>query len=114
MTDDACCLTADERRTIEDQIRDTCEHRNWLLHAVNCRSNHIHLVVSATEIAPTRIRSELKAWTTRRLKEMFDPDRGKWWAERGSIRFLFDDESLERAVLYTLVAQDRKDRDQAG
>ncbi len=47
MTEDACRLTADQRSAVELQIAETCEHRGWHLHAVNCRSNHIHVVVTA-------------------------------------------------------------------
>lgn len=31
---------------------------------------------------------------------MFDPGRENWWAERGSIRYLNNDDDLEAAVLY--------------
>ncbi len=111
MTEDACRLTPNERTAVEAQIAETCAHRGWHLHAVNCRSNHIHVVVSAYNTAPKKIRIDLKAWATRCLKEQFDPDRQNWWAERGSIRFLFGDESLETAVLYVVEAQDRMGRD---
>ncbi|MFN7844920.1 MAG: hypothetical protein ACK5YR_03360 [Pirellula sp.] len=30
----------------------------------------------------------------------------KWWTKKGSVRYVFDDESLEAATLYTLEAQD--------
>lgn len=96
---------------MEAQIEETCDHRGWHLHAVNCRSNHIHVVVSAYNTAPKKIRRDLKAWATRCLKEQFDPDRENWWAERGCIRFLFGDESLETAVLYVVEAKDRMGRD---
>ena len=111
MSEDACRLTPAERHAVEAQIAQTCTHRGWHLHAVNCRSNHIHVVVSAFDTAPKKIRIDLKAWATRCLKEQFDPHRENWWAERGSIRFLFGEESLERAVLYVVEAQDRMGQD---
>ena len=111
MTEDACRLNDGQRRAVEMQVAETCQHRRWHLHAVNCRTNHVHVVVSAPETPPKKIRSDLKAWATRCLKEGFDTTRENWWAERGSIRYLNDEKSMEAAVIYVLDAQDRKDRD---
>ena len=53
---------------------------------------------------------DLKAWATRCLKENFDKNRDHWWAERGSIRYINDDDSLEAAIIYVRDAEDfRKD-----
>src|SRR5438270_9036440 len=38
-------LDARQRRSVEAAIRETCEFRKWYLHAVNVRSNHLHVVV---------------------------------------------------------------------
>jgi REP element-mobilizing transposase RayT len=111
MTETACWLTVQERELVEAQVKETCAHRRWTLHAVNCRSNHMHVVVSAPGVEPKKIRTDLKAWCTRRLKEQSDPRRENWWAERGSIRPIFDDVDLANAVEYTLEAQDRKGRE---
>jgi hypothetical protein len=37
--------------------------------------------------------------------------RENWWTERGSIRFIGDEESLEAAILYVLEGQDRPRQD---
>ena len=111
MTEDACILSPAERAAVESQIAETCRVRGWTLHAVNCRTNHVHVVLSAPETKPKKIRSDLKAWTTRCLKEQCNPNRENWWAERGSIRFVFDEDSLERTILYVQEAQDRKHLD---
>jgi REP element-mobilizing transposase RayT len=108
MTEDACRLNLLERSAVEDQIAETCAQKGWVLHAVNCRSNHNHVVVSASNVHPKRIRVTLKAWTTRRLKEDFDSDRLQWWAERGSIRWLWTEQDLEAAIRYVTEGQDRK------
>jgi hypothetical protein len=82
---------------------------------VNCRSNHLHLVVSAGNARPRKVRSDLKEWASRCLKRQSrlpaaaphgDAEREKWWAERGSIRFLYDESSLEAAILYVTEGQD--------
>jgi REP element-mobilizing transposase RayT len=106
MTEDSCILTPAQRRAVESQVAETCKHRGWKLHAVNCRSNHVHVVLSADVAIPKKIRSDLKAWTTRTLKKEFDSARENWWAERGSIRYLNNDDELESAILYVRDAQD--------
>ena len=108
MTDDACYLTPEQRAAVELQIGETCSLRGWHLHAVNCRSNHIHVVVTAKDTRPKKVRASLKAWATRCLKDQFDPVRENWWAERGSIRQLHNETTLEAAILYVVEAQDRK------
>ncbi len=117
MTEDACRLDPEQRDVVERQIAETCSFRGWQLHAVNCRSNHVHVVVSAN-VDPKIVRNQLKAWCTRRLKELEakrrqnhqqadkEPIRENWWAERGSQRFLNDENSLEAAILYVRDGQD--------
>jgi REP element-mobilizing transposase RayT len=106
MTEEACILTEEQRRAVEAQIGETCAHRGWTLHAVNCRSNHVHVVVTANVDDPDKIRIDLKAWTTRTLKKHFDDGRDNWWAERGSIRYLNRDNDLEAAIQYVRDGQD--------
>jgi REP element-mobilizing transposase RayT len=106
MTEDACILTSEQRRVVEAQIAETCAHRGWKLHVVNCRSNHVHVVVTADVADPDKIRIDLKAWATRALKKKFNSNRDNWWAERGSICYLNSDDDLEAAILYVRDGQD--------
>lgn len=107
---------------------------------MNCRTNHLHVVVSGDR-HPDEIRKQFKAWCTRKLKELERgrkkggeiktparprwrvglvsagtrtrraseaiPIRENWWAERGSRRYINDEDSLEAAILYVKDAQDR-------
>ena len=118
MSDDACRLNSDDRRVVELTIAAHCQFRNWTLHAVNCRSNHLHVVVSAGQ-HPDKVREELKAWCTRKLKsfhrERMSQElcetaelRSRWWAERGSKRYINDVDSLEAAIRYVRDAQDKR------
>ena len=107
MTESSVILNDVSRKLVEAQISETCAFRKWNLHAVNCRSNHMHFVLSGCEVNPKSIRSSVKAWCTRRLKKEIDPLRTNWWAERGSIRWVFTEDSLERVILYVLDGQDR-------
>jgi len=119
MTEDACRFDVEQRVVVDKQVAETCQVRGWVLHAVNCRTNHSHVVVTAKQ-APKIVRNQLKAWCTRRLKELevvrlqaqgrpFDASaiRENWWAERGSQRFINDEESLEAAILYVRDGQDK-------
>ena len=68
MTEDACVLDVEQRKIVETTISAHCTIRGWQLHVVNCRTNHLHVVVSAP-VHPDTIRKQFKAWCTRRLKE---------------------------------------------
>ena len=48
MAEDACVLTPGQRQRVELQIAEPCEYKGWLLHAANCRSNHVHVVFVVT------------------------------------------------------------------
>jgi REP element-mobilizing transposase RayT len=103
MMEAACRLSPSERQVVEETVTDHCRIRHWTLHAVNCRSNHVHVIVTADR-HPDEVRRQLKAWTARKLKQL--RARKTWWTERGSRRYLNDEESLEAAILYVRDAQD--------
>ncbi len=117
MTDDVCRLDENQRCLVEQTIADHCRIRVWRLHAVNCRSNHLHIVVTANR-HPDDVREQFKAWTVRKLKQRQSEDavrllapiriREKWWAERGSKRYINDEESLQAVILYVRDAQDAR------
>jgi REP element-mobilizing transposase RayT len=93
------------RNAVEEAIRETCAFRNWLLRAVNVRTNHVHSVVSAG-CRPEPLMKALKANATRRMRE-----RGCWghnhspWSEGGSRRYLWTERSVELAVEYVVDCQ---------
>src|SRR5262249_507800 len=104
MTEDACILDIEQRSLVEKTIEDHCQIRKWTLHAVNCRTNHLHVVVGA-HTSPKVMRMQFKAWCTRYLKELEVERqratgligqnlavRNNWWAERGSQRFINDEQ----------------------
>ena len=114
MTEDACRLDKVQRELVESTIARHCEIRHWELHAVNCRSNHVHVVVSAN-LSPKEIQRQFKMWCTMRLKESLraaripeEQIRENWWAERGSRRWINHETSLEAAVVYVKDGQDRR------
>ncbi len=68
MVEPMCELDCSQRMCVQDAIRRHCGLRGWRLHAVNCRSNHVHVVVTAQNVPPNKVIAQLKAWCTRELK----------------------------------------------
>ena len=98
MTEDAVVLDLIQRQIVDRIIVGHCRIRGWKLHAVNCRSNHVHVLLSAK----TRIeipREQLKAWCTRNLKPTV-PQREKWWTERGWDVYVDHEESMQTIAEY--------------
>ena len=101
-------LGIEARSVVDSAVRDVCNHRGWQLHAINARSNHLHVVVAGPH-TPEKIMADLKAWSTRRLREagMVSADR-RVWTRHGSTRHLLDPANVERAVDYVVRMQDMK------
>jgi REP element-mobilizing transposase RayT len=99
-------LNSTQRASVEKGIIATCVTRNWILHAMNVRTNHAHIVVYAGETAPSRVLTALKANATRQMRE-----DGCWmhaespWVEKGSKRLLWNERAVERAVHYVVFGQ---------
>ncbi len=115
MTNDAIQLDAEQREQVNLQVAETCIHKGWELYAVNCRSDHAHAVISASQ-TPKVMRAQIKAWCSQRLNNF---ERGRravdlepidWWADRGSIRWIFDTAGLESTTLYVRDGQDNPQR----
>jgi REP element-mobilizing transposase RayT len=99
-------LQGRQRATVRRAIRETCRLRNWALHAVNIRTNHIHAVVGIIDTSASTVLNALKASSTRALRE-----RGLWqsdkspWNDKGSVRYLWTEKSVLAACNYTLHEQ---------
>jgi REP element-mobilizing transposase RayT len=99
-------LKSTHRKSVESAIRETCDIRNWSLQAINVRTNHIHTVVSASHKKPAHVLGAFKANATRQLRQA-----GLWcnpfspWADKGSKRRLWNEQSVARAIDYVLNGQ---------
>jgi REP element-mobilizing transposase RayT len=99
-------LDAARRASVESAIRDTCLYRKWTLHALNVRTNHVHVVVSIATKKPELALGAFKANGTRQMKQ-----DGCWpiehspWVDKGSYRYLWNERSLERAIDYVINGQ---------
>lgn len=94
-------LDASARRIVEATIRRHVAIREWTLHAVNVRTNHVHVVVSCGDTHTEKAMAEMKAWTTRRLREAGCVSADATvWTHHGSKRYLWNEASLAKAVEY--------------
>jgi REP element-mobilizing transposase RayT len=110
MKEDAVFLTTQQRKAVEDICRKHAAIRGWVLHAVNARSNHVQLAVTADE-KPDKVRDQFKANATSALRKLVPPvSNSKVWTRGGDIEIVDGDEGLERVVYYITEAQDRMDR----
>ena len=103
MSEPAFKMGDEERRAVDAAIRQTCAIRRWAAHAVNVRTNHVHVVVAAAGVSPERAMGTLKSWATRALRTIDrHADRRRFWTNQGSNRWLWSDEQMRAAVVYTL------------
>ena len=98
-------LGARQRRSVEMAVLETCDKRKWYLQAINVRTNHVHTVVTANR-KPSLVLNAFKANATRQLRQ-----DGLWphafspWADKGSKRRLWNEQSVARAIDYVLNGQ---------
>jgi REP element-mobilizing transposase RayT len=98
-------LTQAQREVVERAVEEVCRHRGYYLKAVNARSNHVHVVVSA-QAKPEGIMNTFKSYATRKLRETFLIDtETEPWARRGSRRYLWKPHHVAAAIEYVLYGQ---------
>ncbi len=99
-------LSAAQRKVVNAAVREVCEYKQWFLHALNVRTNHGHTVVSIGEASSKAALNAFKAYATRHLRS-----KGLWtyshspWADKGSRRRIWNQESLHRAIDYVVNSQ---------
>ncbi len=98
-------LDRERRESVADAVRGVCSHNNWHLHALNVRSNHVHIVVSGPA-TPERMMNAFKSWATRRLREAALVSAGeRVWTRHGSTRYLWTERDILTAATYVLEGQ---------
>lgn len=98
-------LDGKHRKYVERSIRDVCEVRKYPLLAMNVRTNHVHVVVTA-ETAPELIIIALKSNATRELRTagLIEIDT-KVWSRGGSRRYLWKPHQVAFAIDYVANGQ---------
>jgi REP element-mobilizing transposase RayT len=94
-----------QRKSVEETVKEFCEHKNYQLHAVNARTNHVHAVISA-QTKPEPIINFLKSYSTRKLKELkLISNEVKPWSRGGSRRYLWKERHVSLAIEYVIYGQ---------
>ena len=99
-------LDAGQRQSGDSAIREVCVHRKWFLHALNVRTNHVHIFVSIGAVKPGNALNAFKSYATRKMRQ-----DGNWrearspWADKGSLRHLWNERSLALAIDYVMNGQ---------
>jgi REP element-mobilizing transposase RayT len=95
------------RAVVDAAIREACAFKAWRLAALNVRTNHVHLVVSADRHADVVMRT-VKARATFRLREVGLVEAGSpVWTEHGSTIWLWTEQQMTAACRYVLEQQGR-------
>jgi REP element-mobilizing transposase RayT len=90
-------LSVDQRSTVEEGIRDVAVRYGWRIDALAVNSDHVHAVIAA-EREGNALRDAVKAAGSRALNKRFA--RRDWWAEGGSVKYLWDLSYFRNAVEY--------------
>jgi REP element-mobilizing transposase RayT len=112
MTESTVFLTPEQRAVVEKTICDHCRIRGWTLHAVNARTNHIHVVVTA-DSEPDDVMKQFKAWCSRNLSDQASltqrvakrAGRRHWFTEGGDKEVIEDEQYLFNAITYVMERQ---------
>jgi REP element-mobilizing transposase RayT len=107
MAGEKVVLTREQREAVEQAIRENCRIRGWHLHAVNVRSNHVHVVLTADR-SREEARDQLKSTSSRCLSDLAGlttpvarkAGRKRWWTEGGDTEAIWDDCYLQNAIQY--------------
>jgi REP element-mobilizing transposase RayT len=90
-------LTIEQRKLVEEAIRDVARRYGWTIHAIAVQSDHVHVVLTAMREGQA-LRDALKAVASRALNKQFGTQT--WWAEKGSAKYLWERSYFKNAVKY--------------
>ena len=99
MYEKSVVLNEQLRACAETAMREACSCRGWHIHALEIRSNHVHVVVSAPAHRPGQVMGTLKAYASRAMNTKNRVPRS-WWTRQGSKHLLHNERSLHAAIRY--------------
>jgi REP element-mobilizing transposase RayT len=86
MTETSFCLVdAADRQAVLNTIIELCERREWRLIALHIRPTHVHGLVQAERVSPSRVMGDWKANASQTLRRRW-PARQHFWTRGGNIR----------------------------
>jgi REP element-mobilizing transposase RayT len=105
-TQPAIILDKRQRALVASAITEVCSHREYAIRALSVRTNHVHVVVSAS-VRPEKIVNAFKAYATRKLRTESDVNgESKVWSRGASTRYLWKPKHVVAAVDYVLYCQE--------
>jgi REP element-mobilizing transposase RayT len=105
LTEQPYLLDVPRRQITLAALCEIAQRKGWMLHAAHVRSNHVHIVVTASA-APERVLNDVKAAASRRLNKAFPAERERArWTRHGSTRYLWTEEAVAEKVDYVLHGQ---------
>jgi len=108
-------LSSSQRLVVEHECRRHCGHRGWRMWAVNARTTHVHIVVSAPGYSGRTVRDQLKANCTRGLREQWPVFRDRpVWTVSGDWDCINSEEDLESVCQYVVEGQAPNETDWHG
>jgi REP element-mobilizing transposase RayT len=94
MKSDSIALDRARRGAVDASIRETCEFHGWYVWALNVRSNHVHLVLSA-DAAPARVVNTVKSRATLMLRQSGLVGAGESvWSRGASKRYPWSEDDV--------------------
>ena len=99
-------LSSSQRVVVEQECQRHCDHRGWRMWAVNARSNHVHIVVTAPGQSGRTVRDQLKANCTRGLREQWAVFHDRpVWTVGGDWECINSEDDLESVGQYVVEGQ---------
>jgi REP element-mobilizing transposase RayT len=93
-------LTTIQCRYAEGLAEMICQKGGWTLVAFAAAPDHVHVVLQA-DADGKAIRKWFKRWLGEALSEQWPLKKDQtWWAECGSVKWIFSQDYLERATHY--------------
>ena len=98
-------LNARRRRVVQGAVREVCDHRQYILRAINVRTNHVHTVVTAMCL-PEPVLNAFKSYSTGALRKAgFISAEVKPWIRHGSTIYLWKERDVAKAIEYVMLGQ---------
>ena len=98
-------LNSKQRGVVERAVRAVCSYRKYSLHALNVRTNHVHVVVSAMH-KPEPVLGAFKSYSTRALRRAgLISQTAKPWSRHGSTVYLWKERHVAKGIEYVMLGQ---------
>ena len=97
---DPVVLTADQMRHAESVMPDICARGGWTFHTGAGGPDHVHILLTG-DADGDAVRKWFKRWLGEALSSRWTlPQGATWWAECGSVKWVWDDDYFARVFDY--------------